>query len=228
MKEEVNTSDIYYTPKNYQSQTSNISSSSAEEYKTPECSVIDGDIFTINVNTCSCSCNIAEQRVKNMSTINEMPDYRHSDNSDLANRFTTQIKIERSSFDEDNLHLKPTQGVLRSKSDFEIPRKSPTPKSESIFQNFSHKSDVMLSFLTPRAKRKAQNSNSVGLGNQSTPKQGSPTNSIFKIPGSPIPKFPQRSLPGTRTTSPTLFKSRLGVPDGQQLNPHQIQRYVFI
>lgn len=224
---------IYSTPKYYLNQTSNVSSSSVEEYKTPDSS-INGDLedtFVAKFNAKypneiqkNCSCVAVEQRLKNMTPIKEMPDHRLSDNRHLKKNLPIhQSKIERQSLDERNTNKpKPLPGVLRSKSDFEIPRQITVTKPDSIFHNFAQKSDALFSFLTPKAKRKTFSSSNNGLNSQSTPKQNG-ANVPFKVPASPILKY-QRSLPGTRTTSPTLLKSRLGAPDGQQISSHQLNR----
>lgn len=206
----------------YESQTSNISSSSAEEYKTPDCSFVENEQCSINFNSGyvgdirkPCSCNVIEKRVTSMSIITEMSNKSFNKNV---------LKMERNSFNDLKSNEKHIAGVIRSKSDFEIPKKVEISKPESFFQNFSQKSDALFSFLTPRAKRKHQNSDFAVIKNQSTPTHFNSQNNHIKILSSPIFKYSQHSLPGTRTTSPILLKSTLGAKEDQLLDQQQIQR----
>lgn len=156
-----NTSE-YHTPK---ANSNNTSTSSTEEYKTPDSSLTTTkkELFPpTNFNTQlrkSNSSTIIDQRVKNMSTIKE----QHEDSNLLLTNGGG--------------------GVLRSKSDFEIPK-------------FSTK--TLWAFLTPHLKRK----NNV-IGKQSTPNQpNNPVNGgFFKLPNSPIHKSSLRSLPETSSNS---------------------------
>lgn len=202
----------YHTPKAYHSQISNNSSSSADEYKTPDCTLTKKELFSDVVELRkSCSSSVVDQRVKSMSTIKEhIVNNRSSDSSeDSCEEKNNNLRAD---------HL--TNGVLRSKSDFEIPRVNPTTKSESVFQKISQKSDSLLAFLTPHLKRK----NSSDIGKQSTPNKSSPPDSLFRIPGSPIHKHSLRSLPETRTTSLNSLRSGCSGTDAQQLGAHQVQR----
>lgn len=109
-----------------------------------------------------------------------------------------------------------TEGVLRSKSDFQIPKMSPPPSrsdNNNFFYNIAQKSDSLLSFLTPLAKRRAANLSE----KQSTPKPFAPENS-FKVPSSPNHKYvPQRSMLQARTSSLTSLKSA-SAKDGHVFN----------
>lgn len=206
----------YHTPKAYYSQISNTSSSSAEEYKTPDSTLTKKELFPSNVTELrkSCSSSVVDQRVKSMSTIKEHVINQSSDSSEES----CEDKNENCLLADKHL----TNGVSRSKSDFEIPRISPTSvKSEKLFNKIGNKSDSLWAFLTPHLKRKS----SSDIGKQSTPNnKSSPTNSLFKIPGSPIHKHSLRSLPETRTTSLNSLKSGYSGADAQQTGVHLVQR----
>lgn len=204
----------YHTPKTYHSQISNVSSSSAEEYKTPDSTLTKKELFppavVVEIRK-SCSSSVVDQRVKSMSTIKEHVVNRSSDTSESSDDRNENHLAAKS-------HL--TNGVLRSKSDFEIPRVSPTSKAENVFQKIGQKSDSLWAFLTPHLKRKS----SSDIGKQSTPNKASPTNSLFRIPGSPIHKHSLRSLPETRTTSLNSLRSGYSGADVQQLSVQPVQR----
>lgn len=208
----------YHTPQAYYSQNSNTSSSSTEEYKTPDTTLTKKELFPPNVTELrkSCSSSVIDQRVKSMSTIEEHVVNRSSDSSEdsFEDKTENYVIVKR-----DN-HLS-SNGVLRSKSDFEIPRVNPrTVKTENIFSKISQKSDSLWAFLTPHLKRK----NSSDIGKQSTPNKSSPNNSFFKIPGSPIHKHSLRSLPETRTTSLNSLRSGYSGAETQQLGVQMVQR----
>lgn len=204
----------YHTPKAYCSQISNTSSSSADEYKTPDSTLTKRELFPQDVELRkSCSSSVVDQRVKSMSTIKEHIINRSSGSS------AESCEDKNGNYLEANNHK--CNGVLRSKSDFEIPRVSPTTvKSGNVFQKIGQKSDSLWAFLTPHLKRKS----SSDIGKQSTPNRSSPTNSLFKIPGSPIHKHSLRSLPETRTTSLSSLRSGYSGTDAQQLGVHPVQR----
>ncbi|KAK4881466.1 hypothetical protein RN001_004785 [Aquatica leii] len=213
LKNGINASTPYFTPKGFHSQSSNTSTSSTEDYKTPEITVMDTDLFSSNCNyhirDNPISSNLlSAERHKSMNTIKEMPFSEYQDGSSFNTRFR-QLSASRTSLYDSTSEETFSGGVLRSKSDFEIPRKSPELKSKTNHT----KSNVLLSFLTPLMSRK--NKNVVVF--QSTPIQNS-DNGNFKVPNSNYSA--QRSLPGTRTGSPTLIKSRLGGEDGVQINLH--------
>ncbi|XP_018578626.1 uncharacterized protein LOC108916712 isoform X2 [Anoplophora glabripennis] len=186
----------YSTPKGYQTQVSYVSNSSAEEYKTPETTFINAktDIFSQNFNELqkSSSTSVVERIKTNMLTIDEV-EHRKSDTTNNNSHFIdNRLSLEEMEKNKRNS----VEGVLRSKSEFEIPR-MPNPPIEKSFASKFFKSDSLFSFLTPRPKRKS-------LSEQASPNRTSPTN-LFKVPGSPVPKL--NSLPETRTTSLSSLRS---------------------
>lgn len=169
----------YHTPKGYSSQISNNSTSSTEEYKTPDNSLtLKKELFPPNFVELrkSCSSSVVDQRVKSMSTIKEHVTNHLSDYSS-----------EESGEDKTNSN----DYLARSKSDYELPR--PIIKTEQ-------KSHSLWAFLTPHLKRKNSNVK------QSTPNKPNPGN-LFKVPNSPIQKRSLLSLPETSTSSLNSLKS---------------------
>lgn len=115
----------YFTPKLlFQKQLSNLSTTSTDEYYTPDC--------TINNNN-----NINNNFIKlEKSKSTNIVQLRHP------------FKESRNHFD------KQKDIVSRSQSEFLIPRQhSPQPQQHSFSQMF-FKSDSLFSFLTPRPKRR--------------------------------------------------------------------------
>lgn len=197
----------YYTPRSYQSQVSHISSSSVEEYSTPNGSITGADLSPKPVELKkSCSCTAVEH-AKNMSTIAELSEH----NVEPTNTKNFELIGINS---RESLGSK---GVLRSKSNFEITRVSPTPKTESVFQRLGQKSDSLLAFLTPHLKRR-------NASFHSTPKNPSPSGSLFRVPSSPIVKRHLRSLPETRATSLSSLKGYPGGTEGTQFGIQQVER----
>lgn len=187
----------YHTPKGYNSQISNTSSSSTEEYKTPDSSLTKKELFPPNFVELrkSCSSSVVDQRVKSMSTIKEHVANHLSDSSESSE--------DKKSNSDDHL----TNGVLRSKSDLEL--------LPDLRKNDS-KAYSLWAFLTPHLKRKNSD-----VGKQSTPNASNPSNSLFKVPSSPIHKRSLRSLPETSTSSLNSLKS---AGDTQQLGVKLAQR----
>lgn len=205
---------VYHTPKKFLSQTSNSSSSSIEQYATPNGSSASPELLPTRFAELrkSYSCTVVEH--VNMSTIAEF-DGDLSTVSDLARKdnvinFSSKVDSKVVKTDE----------VLRSSSNFEIALVNYVSKSDGIFQKLGQKSDSLLAFLTPHLKRKNAN----GFISQSTPKNPSPTTSLFRIPSSPIPKRHLHSLPETRTASLNSLKSGYSGVDVQQHNFQQIER----
>lgn len=212
--ESVDDSSLYQTPGKYKSQISNASSNS--DYKTPDNTFGNKeDVFSTNF------------LIQKSSTV---PHFSVSDANDVELRIhenldngTHRLKVDA---DPDRLRhscdskIESTRsGVLRSKSDFEIPKALPVVKSESRLQNFIQKSDSLLSFLTPMTKRR--------VGNHSTPNNNSQTankNGTFLVQTSPIPK-PRPILPEHKTTS--LNSLRMGNV-GECLPGVNAQRYGHI
>lgn len=193
---------VYYTPKAYKSQISNLSSSSAEEYRTPNGSFTNSDVFPVELRK-SCSCSVVEQRVKNMSTIDEIVDNSISIQKNQLRNSTNQKNLPSN---RTSLPTKTSDSISRSKSNNQIPSMKPSnrmqsPKSEgNLFRKISQKSkDNLLAFLTPSMRRRND------VKHHSTPNP-SPRNGHFKIPGSPVQKQ-LRSLPETRATSLSSLKS---------------------
>ncbi|KAI4459788.1 hypothetical protein MML48_6g00011699 [Holotrichia oblita] len=158
---------VYGTPRSLHSQISNVSSNSTDEYKTPD-GTLDSHWFEIQK---SFSCD----------TVGIMG--------------MTQTNMEK-----ENNKNKPEEslkeGVLRSKSDYQIPRYSPISHT---FEKFVQKSDNLFSLLTPVAKRKNHDQN------HSTPNNNRSVSSYtFKVPSSPIAK--QGPTMQTRTSSLTSLK----------------------
>lgn len=212
---------VYYTPKAYKSQISNLSTSSAEEYRTPNGSFTNSEVFPVELRK-SCSCSVVEQRVKNMSTIDEIVDSSVSlkknqlkNSNNQTNRTNLPSTETNLPANKTNLNSKNSDCILRSKSNNQIPTMKPlnqmqSPKSESnLFRKISQKSkDNLLAFLTPSMRRRSD------VKNHSTPNP-SPRNSLFKIPGFPVQKQ-LRSLPETRATSLSSLKSGMIGADAQR------------
>lgn len=192
--ERLNVSE-YHTPKGYNSQMSNASSSSAEEFRTPDSSLTKKELFPPNFVELrkSCSSSVVDQRVKNMSTIKEH----------VANHLLNDSSEESHSNSCDHL----TNGVSRSKSDFELPG------------DLHHKSSSLWAFLTPHLKRKNSD-----VGKHSTPNTLNPGSSLFKVPSSPIRMRSLRSLPETATSSLNSLRSGYSAGEAQQLGVKLVQR----
>ncbi|KAK5649557.1 hypothetical protein RI129_000586 [Pyrocoelia pectoralis] len=217
-----NHSTPYYTPKGFQTQSSNVSSSSAEEYKTPEVTVTDVT-FPLHYNHNKlnnrpnlCTCNLNDCQKNSIPISETMTDHNFI-------KHFKEIYSSRYSLYESELDVNPSYGVLRSKSDFEIPHnKSPSSPSRGFFKGFD-KSNVLFSFLTPSPIRKNIRHQNTGI-TLSPSKCGSSTNNHIKVPNPLHNNYPQRSLPGTRNSSPTLLKPRLGASEGQHTNFGQMNR----
>lgn len=184
----------YSTPKTYLTQNSYISNSSNDDYKTPEGSFFNGktDIFSQNFNELqkSSSTSVVEQMRNNILPINEIITRKSDNTYDKPNILGSRLSLKETEKNKRN-----TDGVLRSKSEFEIP-KMPLVISEKSSLKFFN-SDL-LSFLTPRPKRK-------NFNNQVLPSQSSPS-SLFKVPPrSPLMNL--KSLPETRTSSLSSLSS---------------------
>ncbi|XP_031352637.1 uncharacterized protein LOC116177716 isoform X1 [Photinus pyralis] len=211
---QANHSTPYFTPKGFKTQSSNVSSSSAEEYKTPEVTVTD-DTFPLHFNenkpkSCTCNLNGCDKNTITLDTTDQIEHLK-------------QLYSSRYSLYESELDILPSAGVLRSKSDFEIlHNKSPPSSSKGLFQGFD-KSNVLFSFLTPSPIRKKIQYQKVGATSSSPSKYSTTTSNQSKLP-SPRHNYYQRSLPGTRNGSPTLGKSRLGVPEEQHSNVVRLNR----
>lgn len=174
---------VYGTPRSLHSQISNVSSNSTDDYKTPD-GTLDSQWFEIQK---SFSCDA----VGMMSMAN------------------SDAKSENN--DKNSEHVK--EGVLRSKSDYQIPRYSAITHT---FEKFVQKSDNLFSLLTPVTKRKNQDSQS--YQNHSTPIRSATTLS-FKIPSSPLSK--QGPSLQNRTSSLTSLKHGLHGMDFNQLRPQR-------
>ncbi|CAH0553321.1 unnamed protein product [Brassicogethes aeneus] len=190
-------SSNYHTPKALHSQLSNLSSSSNEHYATPESSFNNkSEYFSPNFNelTKSASANVVIRQTM-QPPVNHF--LRKSDSAAIVGE-----KIKKNS----KKTFETQKDVLRSKSEFEIPRIHERQSTDKPF-SFYFKSDSLFSFLTPRPKRRE-------LCNQSTPTN---EGTSFKVPGSPIPKHNLNSLPETRTTSLNSLRSGQSGTDVQPL-----------
>lgn len=202
LREIVADSEPYGTPV-LQTQHSNCSS---ELFATPDSSVDDDGLF------------LKSNDVRKMSTITE-----HFES-------TIVVKSESSRLIEPPAAA--TEGVLRSKSDFEIPKKALAQKPDGFLQNIAQKSDSLfqnIGFLMPLAKRRTQSvgSSKAEIGRQSTPVKASPTEGGFKLPGSPILRnHPRSQANGQRAISLNSLKSsHIGA---EQLPIINIQQLRFV
>lgn len=180
---ETSKNSVYGTPAvpQLQTQFSNMSCSSSnsnasEVFCTPDSTLNKEEAERL-------SSNIVELRNKNfnnnMSTITENVEH-------TSNRRRVLVKSETTCSLRNSFRDEGARGVCRSKSDYEIPLKN-KGNGLSFFHSITQKSDNLLQnigFLTPLTKRRTKSE----IGKQSTPnKNTSPTNSLFKLPGSPIP-----------------------------------------
>ncbi|XP_044258636.1 uncharacterized protein LOC123007411 isoform X4 [Tribolium madens] len=167
----------YYTPDNYQKQLSNVSGSSTDDYKTPDESLeMRTDLFSQKFN---------ELQKSSSTSLIELN--AQSNESDLL--------LDNNRLSADNaIKVKKSDGVLKSKSDFEIPRVSPIQKSR--FRGGFFRSENLPAFLTPILKRKN------AVTNQSTP----------KIPNSDTRTTSLNSLRSGTTGSDHLSTQPRGLP----------------
>lgn len=168
-----NGNSIYSTPI-LQTQLSNCSIVS-DIFGTPDSALDNDDVFTSNVVELR-KPNLEHNKL--MSTITE--------NITVENTFFVANTPIRSSLRETKSQVKNVfhDGVIRSKSDYEIPLKN---KSQTFLQNIHEKTDHLfnnVALLSPLTKRRFQNSSKNEMGKQSTPI--AKTGAIFKVPGSPI------------------------------------------
>lgn len=201
-------SGLFRTPVGYSSQISEISnmSSSSAEYKTPDTTFnTKQDVFSHDFVQLQKSPTFSTAESSTFKSVElRFNSILIENNYALeTNVFSIKkgINMERRSCDDDHsLHI--PEGVLRSKSDFEIPKAVPVAaKSEGLFQNLVQKSDSLFSFLTPLTKRK----NNGNISGQSTPTNKTGNGGAFIVPASPIPKH--RRFPANRTTSLNSLKS---------------------
>lgn len=201
-------SNLYQTPKQYKSQISNISSSSSE-YKTPDNTLNTKDVFSENftIQKSSTISNFYFETVELRVPLNDILQER--------NNLNINNKILPDRHSDSKIKQSVTEGVSRSKSDFEIPKIIPIVKSESRLQNLLQKSDSVFSFLTPLTKRRNGNNHSTPINN-SVNKNGG-----FLIPN-PIPKN-HSNFPNHKTSS--LNSLRAGIVVGEPVIPSiNIQR----
>ncbi|XP_050293145.1 uncharacterized protein LOC126733787 isoform X2 [Anthonomus grandis grandis] len=134
----------------YQKQKS-VQSSASEDYKTPD-DYFGSNVFDKNFNALqkSASSSVVETIRNNQSNENNFLRGKN-DNFNEVDGFVKPSLIFRHSenCNNNNYNLKPPQeGVLRSKSDFIIPKKSPEPRRND--RTWSK----IAAFLTPRMHRK--------------------------------------------------------------------------
>ncbi|CAG9836942.1 unnamed protein product [Diabrotica balteata] len=193
---------MYGTPRSYQSQ---LSYSSADEYKTPEVSFNHrSDVFSQNFIELqkSSSTSVVERIKSNMLTVE---DIQHRKSDTTSNREPTTDN--RLSLTEIEKNRRNQEGVLRSKSEFEIPRMPVQPPPEKSFSSKLFSSESLFSFLTPRPKRKS-------ISENNSPQQRHSPPNLFKVPN-PLLK----SLPETRTTSLSSLRSGHSANDGLTVQP---------
>uniref|UniRef100_A0A6P7GLV6 Uncharacterized protein LOC114339735 n=1 Tax=Diabrotica virgifera virgifera TaxID=50390 RepID=A0A6P7GLV6_DIAVI len=199
---------MYGTPRSYQSQ---LSYSSADEYKTPEVSFNHrSDVFSQNFIELqkSSSTSVVERMKNNMLTVE---DIQHRKSDTTSDREPTTDN--RLSLKEIEKNRRNQEGVLRSKSEFEIPRMPVQPPPEKSFSSKLFSSESLFSFLTPRPKRKS-------ISENNSPQQRHSPPNLFKVPN-PLLK----SLPETRTTSLSSLRSGHSANDGLSVQP--VKRYEF-
>ncbi|XP_050507053.1 uncharacterized protein LOC126884831 isoform X1 [Diabrotica virgifera virgifera] len=193
---------MYGTPRSYQSQ---LSYSSADEYKTPEVSFNHrSDVFSQNFIELqkSSSTSVVERMKNNMLTVE---DIQHRKSDTTSDREPTTDN--RLSLKEIEKNRRNQEGVLRSKSEFEIPRMPVQPPPEKSFSSKLFSSESLFSFLTPRPKRKS-------ISENNSPQQRHSPPNLFKVPN-PLLK----SLPETRTTSLSSLRSGHSANDGLSVQP---------
>lgn len=216
--------EIFVTPNNSLIEVLN----GDDEFKTPtlqtqlsNCSVVS-DIFGTPDSTLEDVFTVVdikrniETKISNMSTITENIVGENS-------VFTANTPI-RSSLRETKSGVKNIfyDGVIRSKSDFEIPNKN-NSKSHGFLQNIHMKSELFsnIQVLSPLSKRRTQSSSCKSDVKQSTPKSGG-VNHIFKLPGSPILDNHSQNC-GTRAISLNSLRHSGGEHYAQQINIQQLR-----
>lgn len=197
----VDSTDIYSTP-TLNTQFSNCSINS-DIFGTPDSTLDSDDVFQ-NVELRKNKNNIVDNK---MGTITE--------HSSEANSFILNTSTRSSLRENKNNNNVPLEGVMRSKSDFEIPVKT---KTHGLFQNLQQN----ILNLSPASRRRLKSTNSCEIGNQSTP--NSTKSGIFKIPGSPILNNHSQSC-GTRAISLNSLRHSSG-EYVQQANMQQ-KRFVL-
>ncbi|KAL3279095.1 hypothetical protein HHI36_016609, partial [Cryptolaemus montrouzieri] len=191
---------IYSTPKNsLEKQNSNISSSSNEEYKTPEVVLNQKkDVFSQNFNELQKSFSTTLVEFKRMTSRD------HEVNKNMKNS-------EMSYLNPGELQ----NVVMRSKSDYEL---SPISSKSSWLS--AKIPESLYAFLTPSPKRK----NMV----HSTPTRPVTISNFLKVPPSPLTKQPLHSLPeSSRTTSLNGLQiggTATGEANGKHLGTQSMRR----
>lgn len=172
----------YGTPRGFQTQTSLVSDSSREEYRTPDGKTTGdtGDVFSQNFNQLQHSASTSVfERIKGMIPIRELDNDRNCRDDDSA---------FRRSLDGKN--------VLRSRSEFQIPKMPVVAAPEKSLATKIFSAESLFSFLTPRPKRKNADERRQRFESRESPTDNHAT--AFKQPN---------SLPQTRTTSLSSLRS---------------------
>ncbi|XP_074039222.1 uncharacterized protein isoform X1 [Leptinotarsa decemlineata] len=193
----------YSTPRGFLSQNSYVSNSSNDEYATPEVSFVN-NVFPRYFNELqkSSSTSVVERVRADDDTLgvglveNRKSDTTHDKQPCHGNRLSLE-EIEKNK--------KNSEGVLRSKSEFQIPR-MPILPPEKPFSSRFFSSDSLFSFLTPRPKRKSV-----------TDRNGSGTRPSLLTTVTPTPVL--KSLPDTRTTSLSSLRSGQSGNDWLSVHP---------
>nr|CAI5851052.1 unnamed protein product [Callosobruchus analis] len=200
----------YSTPKGFFSQNSTGNSSGTEEYKTPETSGTIGaktDVFSQNFNELqkSSSTSVMERIKNDMLNADLIASQRKSDTMCQNNNKPTMHNggSLKNLENENNIRNNPHKAVLRSKSEFQIPKVPPLPPEKSL-TNRLFNSNSLISFLTPRLKRK-----NLKGGRHSPP-------SLLLCP--PNSSQALKSLPESRATSLSSLRSGCSANDVQR-NP---------
>lgn len=201
------------------------STPSEEIFVTPNNSIIDNSqndsgiygtpLLTTQFSNCSVNSDIFGTPD---TTIDEYKLVELRKKNGIDNKMTT---INESVSDNRNLKSNSTPGVIRSKSDYEIPLKN---KSHQFLQNLSQN---ILNNLSPATRRRNHNnSNNVELSKQSTP-TSSNNKPIFKIPGSPIlSNYSNNNREGAKAISLSSLRHSSG-DTGNNINFQQI-RFVLV
>nr|CAI5851051.1 unnamed protein product [Callosobruchus analis] len=202
----------YSTPKGFFSQNSTGNSSGTEEYKTPETSGTIGaktDVFSQNFNELqkSSSTSVMERIKNDMLNADLIASQRKSDTMCQNNNKPTMHNggSLKNLENENNIRNNPHKAVLRSKSEFQIPKVPPLPPEKSL-TNRLFNSNSLISFLTPRLKRK-----NLKGGRHSPP-------SLLLCP--PNSSQALKSLPESRATSLSSLRSGCSANDVQRGLPH--------
>lgn len=159
----------------YQKQLSNVSTSSNDDYKTPDTSICDGYDLQKSFSMSAVPSKVdfdtrhSMGKTKDNQTIGSETNHGQTSNKKTNDNQTNDTQANQNQTNQANHRGKcfnktvncqnRAEGVLRSKSDFQIPKLNiaPPPKSDAgFFQTIAQKSDSLFSFLTPLTRRRMQ------------------------------------------------------------------------